>query len=166
MLLTSNTFNLEQDKVLHLLSAESWESGVCVVVSKGVRMCIDDCKVIQVQVFFCFFFADLVGICKIKGKKTKQKTADRAGAGKSTRWQRGRSSSAAVVIPRPQPPMVSAVIHQTLPRSTLTHTHTHIRAAAAVLLMCSLMWPFPRTDPRSLISWCSVSWANGVFSAL
>lgn len=114
-------------------------------------------KLFKFKFFFGFFLPTLLGYAKLKEKKTKQKTADRAGAGKSTRWQRGRSSSAAVVIPRPQPPMVSAVIHQTVPRSTHTHTLTHIRAAAAVLLMCSLMWPFPRTDPRSLISWCSVS---------
>lgn len=44
------------------------------MVSKGVRMCIDDCKVIQVQVFFFFFFLPtLLGYAKLKEKKKLNK---------------------------------------------------------------------------------------------
>lgn len=43
------------------------------MVSKGVRMCIDDCKVIQVQVFFVFFLPTLLGYAKLKEKKLNKK---------------------------------------------------------------------------------------------
>lgn len=44
------------------------------MVSKRVRMCIDDCKVIQVQVFFLvFFLPTLLGYAKLKEKKLNKK---------------------------------------------------------------------------------------------